>query len=162
MKEKLSIRKATIEDTEDLVELRKVLLSNGNLHYSAKNKEDDLAWQKAYRSWIEKNISNKNVLLLVGTYGKDKNICSCVIGIIDLRPPIVGVLDGRICWAQSLVVRSDRRGLGIAEAMVNSLENSLIENNVHKILMQSSKIAEKFHIRKGYIHTGEELFFKII
>ncbi|MCT8353416.1 MULTISPECIES: GNAT family N-acetyltransferase [Photorhabdus] len=162
MQENLSIRKATIQDTEDLVELRKILLSSGNTHYSAKSEEDNLAWQNAYRDWIKENISNKNVLILVGQYGEDTSICSCVIGIIDLRAPMVGALNGRIGWGQSLVVRKDRRDLGIAEAMMDSFHSWFKKQGVHKIVIQSSKMAEEFNRKRGYIHTGEQLLFKII
>ncbi|MDE9485445.1 GNAT family N-acetyltransferase [Xenorhabdus bovienii] len=159
---KLSIRKATIQDIEDLIELRKVLLSNGDTHYAAKNEEANLAWQNAYRFWIKQNISNTNVLILVGQYGEDKSICSCVIGIIDLRAPIVGALNGRVGWGQSLVVRNDRRGLGIAEAMIDYYHNWFRDQNVHKVVVQSSKMAEEFNRKRGYLQTGEKLLFKII
>ncbi|KAA1193672.1 GNAT family N-acetyltransferase [Photorhabdus heterorhabditis] len=162
MIEKLSIRKATIQDVEDLVELRKVLLSSGDTHYAAKNEEDDLAWQNSYKNWIKENISNENILILVGQYGEDANICSCVIGIIDLRAPITGALNGRVGWGQSLVVRKDRRGLGIAEAMMECFHNWFRAQSVHKVVIQSSKVAEEFNKNRGYLQTGEQLLFKII
>ncbi len=72
------IRKATIQDTEELVELRKILLSGGDTHYAAKSEEDNLAWQNAYRVWIKENISNENVLIQVGQYDEDaKNMFMC-------------------------------------------------------------------------------------
>lgn len=162
MQEKLLIRKATIQDTEELVELRKILLSGGDTHYAAKSEEDNLAWQNAYRVWIKENISNENVLIQVGQYDEDAKICSCVIGIIDSRAPMVGALNGRVGWGQSLVVSKDRRGLGIAEEMMDAFHNWFKENNVQKIVVQSSKMAEEFNRKRGYLQTGEQLLFKTI
>ncbi|AMR06032.1 GNAT family N-acetyltransferase [Bacillus thuringiensis] len=162
MQEKLLIRKATIQDTEELVELRKILLSSGDTHYAAKSEEDNLAWQNAYRDWIKENISNEDVLIQVGQYDEDEKICSCVIGIIDSRAPMVGALNGRVGWGQSLVVSKDRRGLGIAEAMMDAFHNWFRENNVQKIVVQSSKMAEEFNRKRGYLQTGEQLLFKTI
>ncbi|MEH7464795.1 GNAT family N-acetyltransferase [Bacillus thuringiensis] len=160
MKKDLKVRQATIEDTEELVELRKVLLSGGDTHYASKNEEEDLAWQKAYREWIKENISNENVVILVGEYGEEKSICSCVIGIIDSRAPMVGSLNGKVGWGQSLVVREDKRGLGIAETMMDHFHNWFKENDVHKIVAESSKMAEKFNSKMGYKLTGEQLIIK--
>ncbi|OZI10953.1 GNAT family N-acetyltransferase [Bacillaceae bacterium SAS-127] len=162
MRNNLTIRKAAIEDSEQLVELRKVLLSSGETHYASKNKEDDLAWQRAYREWLKENISNKNVAILVGEYGKEKDICACVIGVIDLRAPMVGALNGKVGWGQSLVVRQDRRGLGIAEAIMEHLHSWFKENKVNKIVAQSSKMAEEFNRKRGYLETGEKLLIKVI
>ncbi|MCP3740790.1 GNAT family N-acetyltransferase [Rossellomorea sp. BNER] len=162
MNNSLTIRKATIEDTEQLVELRKVLLSSGGTHYAAKNEKDDQAWQRAYREWLKENISNKDVAILVGEYGENRDICACVIGIIDLRAPMVGALNGKVGWGQSLVVRQDRRGLGIAETIMEHLHIWFKENEVYKVVAQSSKMAEEFNKKRGYLETGEKLLVKII
>lgn len=162
MRNNLTIRKAIIEDIEQLVELRKVLLSSGETHYAAKNKEDDLAWQKAYREWLKENISNKNVVILVGEFGEEKDICACAIGVIDLRAPMVGALNGKMGWGQSLVVRQDRRGLGIAEAIMEHLHSWFKENKINKVVIQSSKMAEEFNRKRGYLETGEKLLIKVI
>jgi GNAT superfamily N-acetyltransferase len=162
MNDNLTIRKAKIEDTEQLVELRKVLLSSGDTHYAAKSEEDDHAWQRAYREWLKENISNKDVLILVGEYGEDNNICACVIGIIDVRAPMVGSLNGKVGWGQTLVVRQDRRGLGIAETIMEHFHNWFKENEVHKVVVQSSKMAEAFNRKRGYLDTGEKLLIKVI
>lgn len=162
MTNKLKIREATVEDTEELIELRKVLLSSGDTHYASKNEEDNLAWQTAYKEWIRENVTNENVLILTGKYGEDEAICSCVIGVIDDRAPIVGALNGKMGWGQSLVVRQDRRGLHIAEAMMNYFHNWFKEKDVHKIVIQSSKMAEEFNRKLGYKITGEQLLFKTL
>ncbi|SDX32263.1 Ribosomal protein S18 acetylase RimI [Marininema mesophilum] len=158
----LTIRKATINDTEQLVELRKVLLSSGGTHYAAKSEEDDLAWQRAYREWIEENVSNKNVAILVGEYEGDCNICACGIGVIDLRAPMVGALNGKVGWIQSLVVHKDRRGLGIADAMMASLHQWFKDSDVDKVVVQSSKMAEEFYRKIGYTDTGEKLLVQVM
>lgn len=162
MQNNLIIRNATIEDTEQLIELRKVLLSSGDTHYAAKNAKDDLAWQCAYREWLKENILNKDVEILIGEYGEEKDICACVIGVIDLRAPMVGALNGKVGWAQSLVIRQDRRCLGIAKAMMEQLHSWFKENEVNKVVAQSSKMGEEFNRKRGYLETGEKLLVKVI
>lgn len=163
MNDNLIIRKATMEDIEQLIELRKELLSNNeDTHYSAKNKKDDNAWQQAYKIWIEDNLHNQNIGIFVGEFNEDKNICACVIGIIDSRAPMVGAINGKMGWAQSLVVHKDRRGLRVAESIMKHLHNWFKKNSVNKIVIQSSKMGEEFNRKQGYIETGEKLLFKVI
>lgn len=158
----LTIRKAKIEDTEQLIELRKVLLSSGDTHYASKNEEEDLAWQQAYKEWINDNISNKNVAIFVGEYEEDEHISVCVTGIIDSRAPMVGALNGKVGWGQSLVVHQDKRGLGIGETIMSHLHKWFKENDVYKVVAQSSKMAEEFNRKQGYLDSGEKLLVKVI
>lgn len=153
----LIIRKAKIDDTEQLIELRKALLSGGETHYSANTEEDNIAWQEAYKEWIKENISSENIAIFVGEYGKNNDICACVIGVIDFRAPMVGALNGKVGWAQSLVVDQSKRGLGVGEAMVEHLHNWFKNNQVNKVVIQSSKMAEDFNRKRGYLETGEKL-----
>lgn len=157
------VRKATINDINRLVELRKWLLSKGTAHYVSKTIEEEAAWQESYRNWLVKNIntSEKIRIAVIDEFGKS-NIVACAIGIIDERAPMSGCLNGSVGWIQTVVVDPEFRRKGLSELLMQYLLNWFEMNKVGKVTLQTTPMARRLYEKLGFIDSGEELLLKVL
>ncbi|ASS89240.1 MAG: N-acetyltransferase [Bacillaceae bacterium] len=160
---KIVARKATINDVDMLIDLRKLLLNEGAGHYVSKSPEEQMAWQKSYRKWLIHNIpANEKMVIAVAHYDGETEISACAIGIIDERAPMKGCLNGLVGWVQSVVVHPERRRRGFAECLMNYILDWFQANNVEKVILQTTPIAKNLYKKLGFIDSGEELLIKEI
>lgn len=163
--EKISlIRSATFNDIEQLINLRKLLLSQGTGHYVAQTLEDERAWQVNYRAWLMTHINSNANIKIVVTYSNitEQSITGCAIGIIDERVPFKGCLNGKMGWVQTVVVRPDCRRQGLAEQLMNYLFNWFHNNNVGKVTLQTTSIAKPLYDKLGFLDSGEAFLIKTL
>ncbi|MDA7028184.1 GNAT family N-acetyltransferase [Bacillus sp. CLL-7-23] len=158
---KYLIRKAESGDIDRLIDLRKILLSEGEGHYVSKSHEEDLAWQKNYRAWLLKNMNEHDRILVAVANDPDQlKIVACAIGIIDVRAPMKGCLNGKSGWIQTVVVDPEERRKGIAESIMNYCFDWFKRNHVEKIVLQTTPMAKDLYIKLGFENSGEDLLFK--
>lgn len=156
-------RKATIQDIESLVNLRKFLLSEGTGHYVSRNNQEEVEWQDSYRKWLKTKLYNSDTILVaVGQLSSDDDICACAIAIIDERAPLRGCLNGRMGWAQTVVVHPSQRRRGIAKKIMNYILEWLKSNDVSKVILQTTPTAKDLYEKIGFINSGEDLLWRII
>lgn len=156
--EKIKTNRATHNDIDTLCDLRKYLLSAGKTHYSSNSIEDEINWIRAYKEWLKYNIDNDSINIICNFI--DDNLVGCLIGIIDQRAPLVGMLNGRSGWIQTVVVHPDYRGNGITKINLNLIENWFLEKSVYKIYLQPSERSENLYFRNGFFDTSEKLLYK--
>ncbi|MBJ6362616.1 GNAT family N-acetyltransferase [Paenibacillus sp. GCM10012307] len=154
-------RRAEEKDIERLIELRKHLLSGGDGHYAAQSPEEELAWQDSYRRWLHKNLrDNPTVLIAAASSDAADGIVACAIGVIDERAPMKGILNGRSGWIQTVVVDPKWRRQGIAEQVMDYLLSWFREQEVGKIVLQTTIVAKSLYGKLGFEETGEDLLYK--
>lgn len=158
---KLKIRNATTDDIEALVELRKLLLSEGSGHYVSTSYEEEMAWQNSYRSWLTNNMNkNEKILVAVGVNDVNSEVVACAIGIIDERAPMKGCLNAKCGWVQTVVVNPTHRRQGFAENVMNYVFDWFQLNNVNKIVLQTTSGAKELYNKLGFKDSGEELLVR--
>ncbi|NEW05800.1 GNAT family N-acetyltransferase [Paenibacillus sp. SYP-B3998] len=154
-------RRAEEADIERLIELRKHLLSGGEGHYAAQSPEEEFAWQSSYRQWLLKNLRDNPLVLVAAASVEEKGeIIACAIGIIDERAPLKGILNGRSGWIQTVVVDLQWRRQGVAEQVMEYVLSWFWEQEVGKIVLQTTSVAKHLYERLGFEETGEELLYK--
>ncbi|MEY9093686.1 GNAT family N-acetyltransferase [Paenibacillus sp. RC84] len=157
----LRIRRASLEDIGELVELRKILLSRGEGHYVSRSAEEDLAWQSEYRNWLRANLKgNDRILVAAGSLDDEERICACAIGIIDDRAPMKGCLNGKVGWIQTVVVHPDKRRHGLGEGIMNYVLSWFRANEVGKVTLQTTPSAKRLYENLGFSESGEDLLIK--
>ncbi|WP_419418937.1 GNAT family N-acetyltransferase [Legionella sp. D16C41] len=158
------VRNATLNDIEQLIELRKLLLSQGTGHYVAQTPEDELAWQNSYDTWLKTNLNQSANIKVIVTYSaSDENIITgCAIGIIDARVPFKGCLNGKMGWVQTVVVRPNYRRQGLAEQLMNHLFKWFHNNEVGKVTLQTTSVAKSLYDKLGFIDSGEAFLIKTL
>lgn len=159
---KLNIRKAALSDIPTLVDLRQVLLDYGTGHYVSRTLDESLKWKEAYKQWLHKYINLDNdVNILVASMDGEQTIIACVIGIVDKRAPMIGCLNGKTGWIQTMVVAKDRQQKGIGGQLVHQLLNWFDGAGVEKIFLQTTEIAKQLYISMGFITINEETLMKV-
>jgi GNAT superfamily N-acetyltransferase len=154
-------RRAEEADIEKLIALRKHLLSGGDGHYAAQSPEEEAAWQSSYREWLHQNLrDNPRVLVAAASWDEEGEIIACAIGIIDERAPMIGILNGRSGWIQTVVVDPQWRRHGIAEQVMDYVLAWFREQEVGKIVLQTTSVARHLYGKLGFVDTGEELLYK--
>lgn len=155
-------RKATANDMERLVELRKWLLSTGTGHYVAKTPDEETAWQESYRKWLLRVMDEEQdrVLVAVLHTEEDATLMACAIGIIDERAPMNGCLNGRVGWVQTVVVDPQARRRGYGERIMAHVLHWFQTNEVGKVTLQTTPMAKKLYEKLGFEASGEDLLIK--
>lgn len=162
VKNKMLVRSAKIVDIGQLIELRKLLLNQGDGHYVSTTPDEQLAWESSYRGWLRTNLDNNpniNVAVCSESLKKEK-IVGCAIGIIDERVPFRGCLNGKMGWVQTMIVSPNFRRRGLADQLMSYLSRWFLENNVEKIALQSTEMAVSFYKRLGFYDSGEPLLIR--
>ena len=160
---KLNIRKASLSDIPALIDLRQVLLDHGIGHYTSKSPNESLQWKQAYKQWLLQHIKmNDDINILVGTIDVEQTIVACVIGIVDTRAPMIGCLNGKTGWIQTMVVAKNVQKKGIGGQIMHELLNWFIECGVDKIFLQTTEIAKPLYRRMGFNSIDEETLMKVI
>lgn len=160
VKNNYCIRKAKYKDIDQLCELRKILLSNNAGHYSSRNEKDEVEWVNAYKKWLEVNISNSSFLILVDEHLDNQKLIGCAIAIIDNRVPMIGCLDGKSGWIQTVVVHPSYRKKGIMRENISIIEQWFTSNSIFKIYLQTTAMAENSYLNIGFNDTNEKYYYK--
>lgn len=71
-----------------------------------------------------------------------------------------GILNGRSGWVQTVVVDPNWRGQGVGEKVMNYLLSWFQEQEVGKIVLQTTAVAKTLYGKLGFEETGEDLLYK--
>ncbi|WP_416430524.1 GNAT family N-acetyltransferase [Piscirickettsia salmonis] len=155
------LKKASLREVDQLVELRKLLLSQGSAHYAAASPEEDLAWQASYKNWLRQHIdrNTENIQIVIASQSEGR-VIGCAIGIIDYRAPLAGCLNGLTGWVQTVVVEPQFRCSGVATELMVFLLEWFSSKEVFKVALQTTGIAQKLYKKLGFKSSGEDLLIK--
>ncbi|EAT0833913.1 GNAT family N-acetyltransferase [Salmonella enterica] len=150
-------------DIEGLIRLRKLLLSDGDAHYSATSPEEDLAWQLHYQNWLIQKLNEPtgNVRVVV-VHDEAGNIIACATGILDERAPMPGILNGVQGWVQSVVVAPEWRGNGLASLLLTALFLWFSSREAGKVVLQTTPAGDALYRKLGFKNSGEDLLIKTL
>jgi GNAT superfamily N-acetyltransferase len=150
-------RPAVHTDIDELVRLRKFLLSDGTGHYVAHTPEQDAAWQSAYRTWLRARLPGTSTTAVVacGIAGQD-SLVGCAIAVIDERAPTAECLNGKVGWLQTVVVDPAHRGRGLGAAIVEYTLEWLRDKDVSQVTLRTTPAARPLYRSLGFQHCGED------
>ncbi|EBV3243180.1 GNAT family N-acetyltransferase [Salmonella enterica subsp. enterica serovar Oranienburg] len=150
-------------DIEGLIRLRKLLLSDGDAHYSATSPEEDLAWQLHYQKWLIQKLNEPagNVKVVV-VHDEADNVIACATGILDERAPMPGILNGVQGWIQSVVVAPEWRGNGLASLLLTALFSWFSSRDAGKVMLQTTLAGDALYRKLGFKNSGEDLLIKTL
>ncbi|MDE9493468.1 GNAT family N-acetyltransferase [Xenorhabdus bovienii] len=156
------IRKAELNDIEELILLRSRLLDDTHYCYSSHTLEEQKVWKKNYRSWLIDNLNRKEwINILVAENHNDKKLYGCVTGIIDHRAPAQDCLNGLSGWIQSMVVLPELQRSGIGTKLIQQLLMWFLALEIKKITLQSTVNSEIFYTSVGFLKSDENTFYYI-
>ena len=157
----LSVRRAALSDIDQLIELRKELLSFNDGYYASRNESEERAWQQSYRLWLTNNINNE-ADYFIAVAELNKQVCACSIAIIDNRVPMRGCLNGKSGWIQTVVVAKAFRRQGIALQLMEYLLQWFKSKAVQQIVLQTTPMAASLYEQLGFTPTTEALLLKTL
>lgn len=151
------LRPAILADIDELVRLRKFLLSDGTGHYVARTPDQDAAWQAAYRAWLRARLpaTATAAVIACGFEGHD-GLVGCAIAVIDDRAPTAECLNGKVGWLQTVVVDPAYRGRGLGAAIVEYALAWLRDRDVRQVTLQTTPAAQSLYRSRGFRHCGED------
>ncbi|MDX7991054.1 GNAT family N-acetyltransferase [Xenorhabdus littoralis] len=154
------IRKAELKDIEQLILLRSLLLDGTHHSYSSSTLEEQNIWRENYRNWLIENLNKKEWLsILVTENHNDEKLFGCVTGIIDYRAPAQDCLNGVSGWIQSMVVLPELQRNGIGIQLIQQIIAWFLERGIKKIILQSTREAEIFYTKIGFLKNDENTFY---
>ena len=158
------LRQAQLSDIDALIELRKILIEQGEGYYTVQSGSSQLRWQQAYRQWLATHISgHTEVCILVADNDVgDTKIAGCAIGIIDKRVPYPACLNGKVGWIQTVVVAPNYRQQGLAKKLMEQLSAWFKRQDVGVLTLQTTPIAAALYKSLGFIDSGEPFLLKYI
>ena len=155
---KIKVRAAQDKDTNNLVDLRSMLLDGKhNKSYTSRNVHESNIWKKSYIKWInEQHGSNGNIKIFVAEC--EGMLAGCATGIIDNRPPAPDCINGICGWVQSVVVLPQWRRQGVALCIMKNLLRWFEEKTVSKVVLESTYEAEGLYEKLGFTVSPENVF----
>ncbi len=155
----LIIRKATLEDVDELVKLRMELLreiSEVNEHYTAKLNDDYIAkLADAIREYFTDKIPENEFLAWVAE-DKGKIIASSGL-VFHEKPPIHGNLTGREAYIMNMYTVPAWRNKGLATNLLKEIIKFIKETNVQRIRLHATEAGKKIYEKMGFISDSSEM-----
>ncbi|NKQ12634.1 GNAT family N-acetyltransferase [Pseudomonas sp. SST3] len=155
------VRNATATDVPILIELRAHLLDGTSASYSSRTPEDRARWRAAYRGWLMSTLGvNDDVQILAIEHRDSGQVIGCATGIIDVRAPAPGSLNGLSGWIQSVVVAPQWRAKGIATQLMHQLLRWFANRDVGAVVLQSTEDAGRLYEALGFKASSERLLIR--
>ena len=155
----LIIRKATLEDVDELVKLRIELLreiSEVNEHYTAKLNDDYIEkLADAIREYFTDKIPENEFLAWVAE-DKGKIIASSGL-VFHEKPPIHGNLTGREAYIMNMYTVPAWRNKGLATTLLKEIIKFIKETNVQRIRLHATEAGKKIYEKMGFISDSSEM-----
>jgi len=156
-----TVRYATHEDIEWLIDLRSFLLDGTSAIYASRSRKDSERWRTAYKHWLTEHLGvHDSVQVLVAEHRETRQVAGCATGIIDLRAPTAANANGLSGWIQSVVVDPQWRAHGIATQLINHLLRWFGNRDVATVALQTTAGASGLYERLGFCPTDESLLLR--
>jgi GNAT superfamily N-acetyltransferase len=146
----IHIRRAALEDIDELIKLRIELLKEvGNLW-----SEDDapVLIEATQRYFSEKIPAGEFIALIAEVDGRIVGIS----GIVPIeRPPVANNLAGREGYVLNMYTKPDFRGKGIATLLLEKIISFAKSNSMLRIWLHATPIAMGIYKRFGFVPISE-------
>lgn len=143
----MDIRKATIADIPQLVELRLALLKEAN-----EIKEDITALKVSIENYFTKNIPTDNFISYIAVCKKMILACS---GLIFYEvPPFPADITGKVAYIMNMYTRPNYRGYGIATKLFDEIMREAKEQGYIKITLNATDMGKSIYKKFGFKEVG--------
>jgi len=147
-----TIRRATFEDVEMLVQLRSALLqSTGNIQ----NEAEKETVAQANRAYFVRTLPTKKFLAWVA------EVNSQIVGSSGLvffeRPPMHGNLSGQEAYIMNMYTLPAWRSQGVATALFQTILAFLKEAGIKRIWLHTTEAGRRLYEKHGFTTTNTEM-----
>lgn len=153
------IRKATLEDVDDLVKLRIELLreiSEVDEYYMVELNDDYLAkLADAIREYFAAKMLENEFLAWIAE-DEGKIIASSGL-VFHEKPPIHGNLTGREAYIMNMYTVPEWRSKGLATSLLKEIINFIKETNVQRIRLHATEVGKKIYEKMGFVSVSSEM-----
>ena len=157
------IRKATLEDVDELVKLRMELLreiSEVDEHYMAKLDENYMArLADAIRDYFTAKMPENEFLAWVAE-DEGKIIASSGL-VFHEKPPIHGNLTGREAYIMNMYTLPEWRNKGLATNLLKEIIKFIKETNVQRIRLHATETGKKIYEKMGFVSVSSEMILDL-
>jgi len=153
------IRKATLEDVDDLVKLRMELIreiSEVDEHYMLEHNDDYLAkLTETIREYFTAKMLENEFLAWIAE-DEGKIIASSGL-VFHEKPPIHGNLTGREAYIMNMYTVPEWRSKGLATSLLKEIINYIKETNVQRIRLHATEAGKKIYEKIGFVSVSSEM-----
>ncbi|MET7615571.1 GNAT family N-acetyltransferase [Streptomyces sp. NPDC005408] len=142
-------RRATPDDAEELVRLRKVM------HDSYAGHSPDVGWQPAAVDTLRKKLTDPDGDLTAFVVERPGGLAACAVGTIEYRLGGPGNPHGRSGYVFSVATDPDLRRRGYSRACMEALLGWFRERGVRKIDLRASADGEPLYTSLGFVRTPD-------
>ncbi|MEU4499397.1 GNAT family N-acetyltransferase [Streptomyces sp. NPDC023998] len=142
-------RRATPEDAEELVRLRKVMQD------SYLGPDPDVSWQIAAVATLRKKLADPDADLTAFVVERPGGLAACAVGTIEYRLGGPGNPHGTSGYVFSVATDPDRRRRGHSRACMEALLAWFRERGVHRIDLRASPDGEPLYASLGFVRTPD-------
>jgi GNAT superfamily N-acetyltransferase len=142
-------RRATPEDAEELVRLRKVM------HDSHRGPDPDVSWQPAAVATLRDRLADPAGALTAFVVERPGGLAACAVGTIEYRLGGPGNPHGTSGYVFSVATDPDMRRRGYSRACVEALLAWFRERGVRRIDLRASADGEPLYASLGFLRTPD-------
>jgi len=151
MTDDVLIRRATIDDIDDLVRLRRLMFEAMGFE----DKEQLDAADAAAREYFTEAIPTKKFYgWLAATTSSGKNVCSGGV-VIDHHPPGPSNISGKIAYIMNLVTLEEYRRQGIARKIMNAMVEWITTKNITVMSLHATDMGKTLYHELGFEDSNE-------
>ena len=147
-------RTATVDDLDQVVALRALLLADLELHV------EEPQWRGAAREVLADGLAGGRLTVQVAE--QDGSVVACAVALLQHRLPTPGTLDGTYGWLEQVVTVPEARGRGAATGCVLACLDWLRAQGVREVQMQSTRAGEPLYRELGFVDDPQaRLLFRL-
>jgi GNAT superfamily N-acetyltransferase len=142
-------RRATPDDADELVRLRKVM------HDSCHGPNPDVGWQPAAVETLRVKLADPAGDLTAFVVERPGGLAACAVGTIEYRLGGPGNPDGTSGYVFSVATDPDMRRRGFSRACVEALLAWFRERGIRRIDLRASADGEPLYAALGFVRTPD-------
>ena len=155
MTDDVQIRRATVDDIDDLVRLRRLMFEA--MGFEDKEKLD--AADAAAREYFTDTIPKEIFYGWLSTTSSGENVASGGV-VIDHHPPGPANLTGKIGYIMNLVTVPEYRRQGVAREIIKTMIEWIIDQEITVMALHATEMGEKLYRELGF-EVSNEMCLKI-
>ena len=151
-----TVRRAAVDDIDDLVRLRVALLREMGTLADA----DDAPLVKATRRYLAADLPAERFIAWVGT-DDDGAVIACGGLVFLQKPPSPGNHSGREAYIMNMYTAPEWRGRGLATRLFDALLNHARESGVLLARLHATEDGRALYERSGFRLVGTEMAVRL-
>ncbi len=146
MMSSVTLRRAMVEDVEELVELRLALMHSDNEH---DEQTDDESWKKATRLYFLESLPAGTFIAWVAeAQGK---IVACSGLVFFQKPPSIGNLSGLEGYILNMYTLPQWRGQGLATKLLQKLLDHAKQTKAGRVWLMATAPGKPIYEKAGFV-----------